>query len=85
MNLSDANYFGPQPFVAIVRISQRINATRYGYESKGHLYDVCLLSEPVQCDNGETVQRYYKDNGKMVNANQYHWAIEKHFNLINPS
>ena len=82
MNLSLKNYFGPQAFTVRVRVQDDHSATRYGYESATGLYDVVVLAEPIICNDGVLVTRYYQSNGKVQQVpNKFHEEIEKHFHL----
>ena len=83
MHLSDSNYFGPQEYLSDIvtypPYSERIKMVRYGYETRGAIYDVCIPEKPI----GEAqVTRWYKVNGvTSLSASAIHQAIEKHYSL----
>lgn len=86
MNLSNANFFGPEKFtirlVEYPPYSSDIECIRYGYESKGFLYDVVIPSRPIHTQDDKQVTRYYKTNGvSTLDKSPMHAAIEAHFNL----
>jgi len=79
MKLSDDRFFGPQAFTTVIGL-QPIPATRWGYEAGNALYDIVVLSRPVQ---GQRV--YAKVNGS-IHAGPYtpfHRAIAARFDLPN--
>lgn len=83
MYLVKKNYFGPQEYVSDIvtypPYSERIKMTRYGYETQGAIYDVCIPEKPI----GEAkVTRWYKVNGQTsLIPSVIHKAIEQHFVL----
>ena len=83
MNLSPKNFFGPQQYISEIvtypPYMERVNMTRYGYETGSAIYDVCIPEKPI----GERrLTRWYKVNGVSSELpSAIHKAIEEKFYL----
>ena len=81
--LSELNFFGPQEFIILHPPDLiQIKCIRYGYESKGKIYDVVIPERSVKIKKDEFVSKWYLTNGiPTLTPDKIHLTIERKFNL----